>query len=264
MASQIRQLKGVSDVLIPQDVDYPALELDVDREKASQLGLSQKEVVDNVITALTSNGMIAPNYWIDPKSGNPYLLTVQYPEETVQTLTDLKQIPLRGRNFAADVSGPVVTGGNDHVTDGSGPLPVVRVMDVYVAPQNRRSGEAIKAGREESSQETNLPEGARVNAARFGAGNARFVPEFWHRTDPLHRAGVPGAGGAIRVVDGSVHYFAGGAAGTGGSAAVSAGDGDHAERDVADGRGDDGWDRGVEQHFDRGVRAAFASRRESR
>jgi len=96
LASRIRQLKGVSDVLIPQDIDYPALQLDVDREKASQLGLSQKEIVDNVITALTSNGMIAPNYWIDPKSGNPYLLTVQYQENTVNTMTDLKQIPLRG------------------------------------------------------------------------------------------------------------------------------------------------------------------------
>ena len=85
----------MSDVLIPQDVDYPALELDVDRVKAAQLGLSQKEVVDNVITALTSNGMIAPNYWVDPKSGNPYLLTVQYPETSVQLSDDLRQIPLQ-------------------------------------------------------------------------------------------------------------------------------------------------------------------------
>src|SRR5438445_3141111 len=76
IAAPVRALSNVSDVLIPQDIDYPALQLDVDRGKASLLGLSQKEIVDNVITALTSNGMIAPNYWIDPKSGNPYLLTV--------------------------------------------------------------------------------------------------------------------------------------------------------------------------------------------
>src|SRR5262249_54443305 len=86
IAARVRQLKGVSDILIPQDIDCPALQLDVDREKASQLGLSQKEVINNVITALTSNGMIAPNYWIDPKSGNPYMLTVQYPENQIKTL----------------------------------------------------------------------------------------------------------------------------------------------------------------------------------
>jgi len=78
IASRVRRLPNVSDVLIPQDIDYPALRLDVDREKASLVGLSQQEVVDNIITALTSNGMIAPDYWIDPKTGNPYLLTVQY------------------------------------------------------------------------------------------------------------------------------------------------------------------------------------------
>ncbi len=77
---KIRQLHGVSDVLIPQDLDYPALRLDIDREMAARLGLSSKEVVDNVITALTSNQMIAPSYWVDPKSGNDYMLTVQYPD----------------------------------------------------------------------------------------------------------------------------------------------------------------------------------------
>src|SRR5260370_5369476 len=96
IAAPVRGLGDVSDVLIPQDIDYPALQLDVDRGKASLLGLSQKEIVDNVITALTSNGVIAPNYWIDPKSGNPYLLAVQYPENAVGTITDLKQMPLRG------------------------------------------------------------------------------------------------------------------------------------------------------------------------
>jgi len=78
------QLKGsnlVSDVLIPQDIDYPGLELNIDREQASLLGLTPKNVMDNVITALTSDGMIAPSYWIDPKSGNNYMLTVQYFKE---------------------------------------------------------------------------------------------------------------------------------------------------------------------------------------
>jgi len=78
LAAKFREIKGVNDLLIPQDLDYPAMRLDVDRERASQLGLDQKEVVDNVITALNSNGMIAPSYWVDPHSGNDYLLTVQY------------------------------------------------------------------------------------------------------------------------------------------------------------------------------------------
>ena len=128
-------------MLIPQDVDYPALMLDVDREKAAQLGLSQKEVVDNVITALTSNGMIAPNYWVDPKSGNPYLLTVQYPENTVKTATDLKQIPLRGRRLTQPTFlDSVVTLRHISAPSEVDHYQLARVMDVYVAPRKEDIG----------------------------------------------------------------------------------------------------------------------------
>ncbi len=163
IAEKVRALPGVSDALIPQDIDYPALQLDVDREKASQLGLSQKEIVDNVITALTSNGMIAPNYWIDPKSGNPYLLTVQYPESQVQTMTDLKQIPLRGPKSAA-------TTYLDNVVKVSAiPSPtevdhyqLFRVVDLYVSPKAQDLGR-ITSQVEKIIAETKLPEGIRVN-----------------------------------------------------------------------------------------------------
>ena len=95
---KVSAIPGVSGVFIPQDIDAPALRLVIDRYHAGQLGLSQKEVVSNVITALTSNGMIAPSYWVDPRSGNDYMLTVQYPDGTVKSLTDLKSIPIRASN----------------------------------------------------------------------------------------------------------------------------------------------------------------------
>ncbi len=141
IAGQVRTLPGVSDVLIPQDIDYPALQLDIDREKASLVGLSQKEVVDNVITALTSNGMIAPNYWIDPKSGNPYMLTVQYSEDAVKTLQDLKQIPMRGANSREPTTLDTV------VSVKTIPTPtevdhyqLFRVIDLYVSPKTEDLG----------------------------------------------------------------------------------------------------------------------------
>ena len=97
MAQQIRSRKGVSSVLIPQNLLYPGLQLNIDRERASLIGLTPKQVVDNVITALTSNGMIEPSYWIDPKTGNNYMLTVQYFDKQIQNMSmeDFKQIPLR-------------------------------------------------------------------------------------------------------------------------------------------------------------------------
>lgn len=98
LATKIREIPDVSDVYIPQNMRYPGLELNIDRERASQVGLTTKGVVDNVITALTSDGMIAPSYWIDPKSGNNYMVTVQYSTHRLDNMNmeDFRNIPLRG------------------------------------------------------------------------------------------------------------------------------------------------------------------------
>jgi multidrug efflux pump subunit AcrB len=99
-AAKLKKLGSVNDVLIPQDLDYPGLELNINRVQAGLLGVSPKNIVDNVITALTSNGVISPSFWVDPKTGNSYMLTVQYPENLIGTMTDFKQIPLRSPDGA--------------------------------------------------------------------------------------------------------------------------------------------------------------------
>jgi multidrug efflux pump subunit AcrB len=162
IGNRVRRLKGVSDVLIPQDIDYPALQLNIDRERASLVGLNQKEVVDNVITALTSNGMIAPSYWVDPKSGNDYMLTVQYPEDEVRTLNDLKQIPIRASNgrrttqldSVADITAIESPTEVDHYQ-------LRRVVDVYVAPTKEDLG-ALATAIDRVVKQTTLPAGVHV------------------------------------------------------------------------------------------------------
>jgi multidrug efflux pump subunit AcrB len=98
LSDKIKRMKNVSGVYIPQNLNYPGIALNIDREKASLIGLSTKDVVDNVITALTSDGMVAPTYWIDPKSGNNYMVTVQYANQLINNMSigDLENIPLRG------------------------------------------------------------------------------------------------------------------------------------------------------------------------
>ncbi|HEY6329270.1 MAG TPA: efflux RND transporter permease subunit, partial [Blastocatellia bacterium] len=136
IATKTRALGGVSDILIPQDIDYPAFQMNIDRGRASELGLSEKEVVDNVITALTSNGMIAPSYWIDPKNGNDYMLTVQYPETQVKTVTDLKGIPIRSADHTRTALLDQVVKLNRIVSPTEvDHYQLRRVIDVYVSPQ---------------------------------------------------------------------------------------------------------------------------------
>ena len=163
LAGEIGKIPGVSDVYIPQDLDYPSLQLNVDRLRASELGLNQREVVDNVITALTSNGMIAPSYWIDPKSGNDYMLTVQYPERNVQSLQDLRDIPLR----SPEAQFPALLDAVSKITRFNAPTEidhyqVQRSFDVYVNPSTEDLGRIASAVRKIVAG-TNLPEGTRVN-----------------------------------------------------------------------------------------------------
>jgi multidrug efflux pump subunit AcrB len=141
LAGKIRKLKGVSDVLIPQDLDYPGLQLDVNREMASRLGLDSSEIVDNVITSLTSNGMIAPSYYVDPKSGNNYLLTVQFPESKVKSLTDLKEIPVHSHDGAEVTNlGAVTTIQPIETPTEVDHYQLQRVIDVYVSPSGEDLG----------------------------------------------------------------------------------------------------------------------------
>lgn len=163
IAKSIRKVSGISGVYIPQDLDYPALRLDVDRVRASELGLSQKEVIDNVITALTSNGMIAPSYWIDPKTGNDYMLTVQYPEPKINDLQDVKAIPLR----AAGQKEPALLDVVSKVARTKSPTEVdhyqiQRVIDVYVTPAGEDLGK-VAGAIDKIIAATRLPQGLRVD-----------------------------------------------------------------------------------------------------
>ena len=161
IATKAKSLPGVSDVLIPQDLDYPGVQLNVNREMAARLGLSAKETIDNVITALTSNAMIAPSYWVDPKNGNNYMLTVQYTPTQVATAQDLKAIPLHGRsNQTTDLESVAAIQQIDTPTEVDH-YQLRRVIDVYVSPSVEDLGSVSKRV-QKVVDDTTLPANVRV------------------------------------------------------------------------------------------------------
>ena len=177
------QLKGsnlVSDVLIPQDIDYPGLELNIDREQASLLGLTPKNVMDNVITALTSDGMIAPSYWIDPKSGNNYMLTVQYFNEKIasMTMSDFQNIPLRAETSSSytplqsvarivPINTPTEV---DHYQ-------IRRVVDVFVMPKSEDLS-SVYSQVQHLLKGLTLPKNARVRVQGAVVGMSQSFARF--------------------------------------------------------------------------------------
>jgi len=173
IAQKVRAVPGVSDVLVPQDVDYPALRLDIDRVRASQLGLNTKEIVGNVITALTSDQMIAQSFWVDPKSGKDYLLTIQYPENYVKNLADLSAVPLRSAHSTL----PTRLDNVSHIRHIQAPTEVdhyqlQRVIDVYVAPSTEDLSPVLN-GVQDVLRDLKTPENIRVKVR--GSANAMQV-----------------------------------------------------------------------------------------
>jgi len=144
LARRIRALNDVGQVYIPQDMDYPGIRMDVNRVHAAELGLSQKEIVDNVITALNSNAMIAPNYWVDRRSGNNYYLTVQYYEHGTPSIhdpLDLTNIPLRAPNLKQPTTlDTVVKLENIESPTEVDHYQIQRTSDVYVTPKGEDLG----------------------------------------------------------------------------------------------------------------------------
>lgn len=112
-ATQVKEaavrVPGTTDVQVKQGMEYPELRLEVDREKASYMGLNQRQVVTDLTTALSSNLQLSPGYWIDPKSNNAYFVVAQYPEQSMVTFEDFLNTPLVGTHSDRALTGNAFT-----------------------------------------------------------------------------------------------------------------------------------------------------------
>jgi len=176
IAATLRSSSAAADVFIPQDLDYPSLRINVDRLHAAKLGLTEKEVLSNVITSLTSNQMIAPNVWIDPRNGNNYFLTVQYPETQIRTVQDLQAIPLHAEGVAQPTRLDMVA----NIQQIEAPTEVDhyqirRKLDIYVRPATEDLGKTADVVRRVIAQQQ-IPAGIFVVVR----GSASAMSESFH------------------------------------------------------------------------------------
>jgi multidrug efflux pump subunit AcrB len=170
IAGKLRSSNQIADVFMPQDLDYPSLRVDVDRLHAAKLGLTEREVLTNVITSLTSNQMIAPNLWIDPRNGNNYFLTVQYPEAQIHSIQDLRSIPLHADGVAQPTRLDMIA----NIERIQAPTEVDhyqirRKLDIYVRPATENLGAAADYVRNVVARE-DIP--GNVNVAIRGSAEA--------------------------------------------------------------------------------------------
>ena len=122
---------GTADVRIAQRIDYPVLNIKMDRELAARQGIFAEDMAKNLVAATNSTVGFDPAFWVDKNKGNHYFFGVQYLEEDLKSIETLKNIPIGGDKFGPRRLGNVAT-----ISTGIGPAVVhhrniQRVTDVY-------------------------------------------------------------------------------------------------------------------------------------
>lgn len=143
----IQHLPQVSQTFVQQESEYPTLNINVDRVKSARLGISQKNVLSNVITALNSNLYIKPSIWIDRANSNDYFLTVQYPgaDNGSASLSTLENIPIQSNPREAEHAQSLLLRDVASIIPESHPSEadhynIQRVVDLLVSPSSEDLG----------------------------------------------------------------------------------------------------------------------------
>ncbi len=94
LLGRIRRVPGVVDAHIHQEVDHPKFDVNVDRAKAQQFGLTQRDVAQSVLISLSGSYQTAPSQWVNPASGVNYQVTVQTPQALINSVDTMQSTPI--------------------------------------------------------------------------------------------------------------------------------------------------------------------------
>lgn len=92
--AELKKLPFLRDLQFAQAMDYPTVRADINRDRAGQFGLTMSNIAQSYVAATASSRFTTPNYWRDPKSGNAFQIQVEYPQHRMQSLEDVKSIPV--------------------------------------------------------------------------------------------------------------------------------------------------------------------------
>ncbi|MCW3128434.1 MAG: acriflavin resistance protein [Bacteroidetes bacterium] len=176
---QIKVIPGVEDVAIKQVLDYPTLNVDVDRVRAAQLGLTQRDIANDVLVSLSSSSQISPSYYINPTNSVNYPVNVQVPYQIMNSTKDLMSIPITptASQFVTNpTAGPadvpisqIQTLGNiAKLTTGTqfnqfNHYTVQRVMNISANVESRDLGSVASAIQQRIDSLGKLPAGMRID-----------------------------------------------------------------------------------------------------
>ena len=106
LARRISRIPGAADVHVHQVADQPVIRLDVDRTRASQMGLTQRDVTGSMLISLSGSGTVAPNFWMNWTNGVNYNIGVQTPQYRIDSLDALLRTPISAASNEVNTTTP--------------------------------------------------------------------------------------------------------------------------------------------------------------
>ena len=141
MMTELRHVPGLVDLRIQQQFDYPRLDIQVDRTKAAQNGLTERDVANNTLTSLSGSFQVAPMFFLNAKNGVQYPLVAQTPQYRLQSGDDLSNIALNGVNAKKpQILGDIATLKRMDEMGSINHYNIRRVVDIYASVQDRDLG----------------------------------------------------------------------------------------------------------------------------
>ena len=138
---QLHQVPGLSDLRIQQPLDYPTLDVTVDRTKAAQAGFTERDVASSVLNTLSGSFQITPMFFVNWKNGVNYNLVAQTPQYRIQSLKDIQDIPITGGSKAnPEILADLASMKRSHEMAIASHYNIRRVVDIYGAVQDRDLG----------------------------------------------------------------------------------------------------------------------------
>jgi len=137
---EVRRVTGVVDARIQQRFDYPDLNIDVDRTKAQQNGLSERDVAGSILETLSGSFQTSPIFFLNWKNGVNYQVAAQAPQYDIQSLHDLRNIPITGSSGSKAILADVASISRSQEMAAVDHYNIRRVIDIYANVQGRDLG----------------------------------------------------------------------------------------------------------------------------
>jgi multidrug efflux pump subunit AcrB len=164
MLKAIKQVPGVADARIQQSSKSPIMELKMDRTRAQEMGLTARDVTNNLLVNLAGSSQVAPTFWLNPANGVSYPIVMQTPQYNMDTLQSLNNLPVSG----ASGSSPQVIAGLVDINRNASQAVISQydiqtMVQINATPQDRDLGAVAKDIRKIiASMESEAPRGTKV------------------------------------------------------------------------------------------------------